>query len=103
MAEEKVRKTEDIRMGLDRKTVGLLRVIGYTALTCLCFLLIQSQCAYGQVDEGAITGTVTDATGAVVPNAQVTLLNTDQGITLQTKSDSTGGYTFSPVRTGHYT
>jgi hypothetical protein len=90
-------------MGLDRKTVGLLRVIGYTALTCLCFLLIQSQCAYGQVDEGAITGTVTDATGAVVPNAQVTLLNTDQGITLQTKSDSTGGYTFSPVRTGHYT
>ncbi len=40
--------------------------------------------------------------GAVVPNAQVTLLNTDQGITLETKSNASGGYTFSPVRAGHY-
>ena len=33
----------------------------------------------------------------------VTLVNTDQGITLKTKTNSTGGYTFSPVRVGHYT
>jgi hypothetical protein len=45
---------------------------------------------------------VLDTTGAVVPNAQVTLLNTDQGITLQTRSSGSGGFTFSPVRIGHY-
>ena len=59
--------------------------------------------AHAQVDQGAITGTVVDSTGAAVPNAQVTLLNTDQGITLQTQSSSSGSYTFAPVRIGNYT
>jgi hypothetical protein len=66
------------------------------------FLLAQSRYAVGQVDEGAISGTVQDTSGAVVVNAQVTLLNKDQGITLQTKSGSNGEYIFSPVRIGHY-
>jgi len=43
-----------------------------------------------------------DSSGAVVPDAQVTLVNTDQGLTLETKSSSGGGYTFSPVRIGNY-
>jgi hypothetical protein len=54
------------------------------------------------VDEGSITGTVQDTSGAVVANASVTLLNKDQGTTLQTKTSSDGLYTFSPVRIGHY-
>jgi hypothetical protein len=81
----------------------LLNAIRCAVLGCLCILLVQSRPALGQVDEGAITGTVQDTSGAVVPNADVTLLNIDQGITLQTKSNSSGGYTFSPVRIGHYT
>jgi hypothetical protein len=55
------------------------------------------------VDEGSISGTVQDTTGAVVPGALVTLLNTDQAITLQTTTSSNGEYFFSPVRIGHYT
>ena len=57
----------------------------------------------GQVDQGSITGTIQDPTGAVVPNADITLLNTDQGLTLETHSGASGEYTFSPVRIGHYT
>jgi hypothetical protein len=94
---------EDIRMGLDRNAVRWFRQIGFLTLTCFCFLLVQSQHAFGQVDEGTITGTVQDASGAVVTYAQVTLLNTDQGITLQTRTNNSGVYTFSPVRIGHYT
>jgi len=90
-------------MALDRNVVSWLRAIGYITLTCFCFLLIQSRQAFGQVDEGAISGTVQDTSGALVPNATVTLLNTDQGITLQTKTNSSGVYIFSPVRIGHYT
>ena len=67
-------------MGRERRTANRLRVAVYTTLTCFCLLLFQGRTAFGQVDEGAITGTVVDSTGAVIPNAQVTLLNTDQGI-----------------------
>jgi hypothetical protein len=95
-------KMEDIRMGLDRKATSWFKVFGCIFLTCFCFLLLQSPYAFGQVDEGSITGTVQDTSGAVVAGAQVTLLNTDQGITLQTTTNNSGGYTFSPVRIGHY-
>jgi Carboxypeptidase regulatory-like domain/TonB-dependent Receptor Plug Domain len=71
-------------------------------LSTLFLLLMQCQCAFGQVDEGAITGTVSDPTGAVIPNAQVTLTNTDQGLTLTTTTNGAGVYIFSPVRIGHY-
>ena len=88
-------------MGRERKTPIWFGVSACITFTCICFLMFQSRSAFGQVDEGAITGTVQDTSGAVVPNADVTLLNTDQGITLETKSNSNGGYTFSPVRIGH--
>ena len=72
-------------------------------VACLCVLFVFAQPTFAQVDEGTITGVVQDQTGAVVPGAQVTLLNTDVGLTLATKTDSRGAYTFSPVRIGHYT
>ncbi|HEY3987666.1 MAG TPA: carboxypeptidase-like regulatory domain-containing protein [Acidobacteriaceae bacterium] len=69
---------------------------------CLCLLLVAGT-ASAQVDQGAITGTVTDNTGAIVPGAQVTLTATDTGLTLQSKSNSSGNYTFSPIKIGNYT
>lgn len=85
-----------------RKAVSLFGGLTFTLIACCCFLLL-SRAAFAQVDEGSVTGTVTDTSGAVVPNAQVTLLNTDQGITLETRTGAAGSYTFSPVRAGHYT
>ena len=89
-------------MGRDFRKNTLVKALRYVVLAAVCVLLVQSKSTYGQVDEGAITGAVQDASGAVVPNADVTLLNTDQGITSQTKSNASGIYTFSPVRAGHY-
>ena len=90
-------------MGLDRSVLSRFKLFGYTTLACLCLLLASSQRLFGQVDEGAISGTVADPTGAVVPNAKVTLLNTDQGLSLETTTGSNGEYSFSPVRIGNYT
>jgi len=73
-----------------------------TALACVCLLLIAVQPGFAQVDQGSVTGTITDPTGAVVANAKVTLTNTDNGLVLQTTTSSSGEYTFSPVRIGHY-
>ncbi|WP_419806487.1 TonB-dependent receptor domain-containing protein [Terriglobus sp.] len=69
------------------------------------FLLV-SACggsAIAQVDQGTITGTVKDPSGAVVPNAQVTVTNVDTAFTLTDKTDSNGIYTFSPLKIGKYT
>ncbi len=90
-------------MAMDRNTSSWLRRFGFITLTCVFLLLTQTQSMFGQVDEGAINGTVTDDSGAVVPNAHVTLLNTDQGLSLEANTNSTGVYIFSPVRIGHYT
>lgn len=89
-------------MSPDRNMFSRFSSTTLILLATFCFLLSPAWKAYGQVDEGSITGTVLDATGAVVPNANITLLNTDQGITLETKANANGGYTFSPVRIGHY-
>lgn len=55
-----------------------------------------------QVANGVITGRLADSTGAVVSNAQVTLTKVDTGLTLTTKSNSNGIYTFSSLQTGPY-
>src|SRR5580698_2767616 len=89
-------------MSRNRLAIRLLKSVGYVTLSALFLLLIQSQRVFGQADEGSISGLVQDPTGAVVPNAQVTLLNTDQGITPTTTTNGAGEYTFSPVRIGHY-
>jgi hypothetical protein len=90
-------------MATQWSSVSKIRKSGCTTLAGLCLLFLFTPHAFAQVDEGTITGVVEDQTGAVVPAAQVTLLNTDIGLTLVTKTDSSGAYTFSPVRIGHYT
>ncbi len=89
-------------MSSSRLSPRWITSLGFLTLSALFLLLMQTQYVFGQVDEGAITGTVQDPTGAVIPNAQVTLLNTDQGITLTSTTNGGGVYTFSPVRIGHY-
>ena len=58
---------------------------------------------FAQVDQGAITGVVTDSSGAVIRGANVKLTAPDTGLTLQTKSNQSGNYTFSPIKIGNYT
>ena len=90
-------------MGRKTKAVRPFKFISGITLTFLFLFLAQSPSVFGQVDEGSISGTIQDPTGAVIPNAHVTLLNTDQGISLETITNTGGSYTFSPVRIGHYT
>lgn len=52
---------------------------------------------------GAVTGTVTDPSGAVVPDAQVTANNLLQGTTWPTETNSAGVYNFPRLPVGEYT
>jgi hypothetical protein len=67
-------------------------------LICLLGLGVAS----AQVDQGTITGAVKDTSGAVIPNAAVTLTDVDTGLVLHRTSNGAGLYTFSPVKIGHY-
>ena len=58
--------------------------------------------AYGQRGVGAVTGTVTDPTGAVVPGATASLLNTETGMKKSMATNSAGIYRFEFVDVGKY-
>src|ERR1700732_2626792 len=60
--------------------------------------LLLSASAIAQVDAGAVRGTVTDPTGAVVPNAKVTLTNDATGLSTSAATGSDGTYTFGPIK-----
>jgi carboxypeptidase family protein len=51
---------------------------------------------------GSISGTVTDATGAVIPGVRVTATNTAQGIQNKTVTDTRGFYTFPRLPVARY-
>ena len=56
----------------------------------------------GQGDRGEITGTVTDASGAVVPGAQITATQESTNASYKVKTSSTGDYTVPALPIGTY-
>ena len=52
---------------------------------------------------GQVVGTVKDATGAVLPNAAIVLIDTATGATFETKSGPEGNFTFPNLQSGTYT
>jgi hypothetical protein len=65
-------------------------------------LVLSAGSLQAQVDTGSITGIITDASGAVVSGAKVTLTNEGTGGSLATTAGADGVFNFSPVRIGNY-
>lgn len=72
------------------------------SLTIATVMLFAVACS-AQTDQGAITGVVQDASGAVIPNANVTVTDVDTGLVLRNKSNGSGVFVFSPLKIGNYT
>lgn len=68
----------------------------------LLLLLLSSSSAHAQVANGAISGTVTDASGAIIPGASVTITNTATGAARTLQTDSSGFYSFEGLTVGQY-
>jgi hypothetical protein len=71
-------------------------------LTLVLLTFFSTHPTFGQLDQGAITGTLTDPRGAVVPRANVQLTNIDTNFVIEAQTDGSGVYTFQPVKIGHY-
>jgi hypothetical protein len=73
----------------------------FSAVTALCFSVFTNRLT-AQVLYGTIVGTVTDASGAAVPNADVTVDNKLIGITRSFKTDAVGAYSVPNLQAGVY-
>jgi hypothetical protein len=58
--------------------------------------------ALAQRDMGTVLGTVTDATGSVVPNARVTIIEEATGIVNNVETDGAGNYLRPLLKPGNY-
>ena len=69
-------------------------VLGYVLLgvsiVCICGL---SRTVLAQVIHGSIYGQVTDASGAAVPNATITVTDVSKGTSVQATTNESGEYT----------
>ena len=77
-----------------------LRVFCPISLVVLSCALISS--ASGQATAGAIYGTVTDLSSAVIPGAAVIATNVSTSASRTTKTDTSGDYSFPVLEPGDY-
>jgi len=78
---------------------SVLATLAVFALVCSLWVPV----ANGQAVFGSILGTVTDPTGAAVPNAKVTIIDQRKGTTEQTTSNESGNYTVTHLIPDPYT
>src|SRR5262245_57613412 len=72
-------------------------------IACLMlFGLALGNFGYGQIITSSIVGHVTDASGAVVPGAEIVITNQGTGIAVQAVTDSAGTYAVTNLYAGVY-
>jgi hypothetical protein len=65
-------------------------------------LLLASSAAWAQITRATIAGAVTDETGALIPGVEITVTNTDTGISRSTVSNDEGRYFAPDLSLGNY-
>jgi hypothetical protein len=69
----------------------------------LAALIVLANCpVFAQGSTAAITGTVTDTSGAVLPGTMVSVKHLETGLTRVTESDASGNYTIPSLPVGEY-
>ncbi len=75
-----------------------MRVLSTLSLAALLLCIP----AFGQQDQGNVTGTVTDVTGAVIPGANISAREMNTNVTLTASSNEGGTYVVGPLKIGIY-
>jgi hypothetical protein len=75
----------------------------FSCMVALFVTLFAASASAQLSGKGQITGTVTDKTGAVIPGADVTAINTATQIKVTAKTTAAGDYHFSALDAGVYT
>ncbi len=78
------------------------KIPGAALLVALSFLFLLAPRAFAQEFRATVSGTVTDTTGAVVPNAKIEVREASTGAVSATVSDAAGQYNVPFLLPGHY-
>src|SRR5678815_3151388 len=85
-----------------RETTQMKTKRNASLILCLAVLALVPVQSFGQAVYGSINGTVTDSSGAAVPNAKVTVTSVQQGTKSETTTNETGNYTVIHLIPGNY-
>jgi hypothetical protein len=77
-----------------------IRFVLFASVLGLC--LVNALPLRAQVAGGTLSGTITDAQGAAVPNAKVTATNSATNVSIDTTTNASGAYTLSNLIPGEY-
>ncbi len=72
------------------------------AIRAISAVLMLAALVWGQSDQGVITGTISDSTGAVIPGARVTVREMNTNVSSDWQSNASGTYVAGPLRIGVY-
>ncbi len=75
---------------------------GFFAAATVGLSLLLPTAVLAQINTATLSGTVTDSSGAVVPNAIVTVTASDSGISRNTKTNGHGYFTVSSLQPGSF-
>ena len=79
----------------------MYRQVSQWALRALCISLLAIT-ALAQSERGTITGVVHDSSGAIVPSANITIVNRSTNVTLTAVTNEAGEYTVPSLPPGTY-
>src|ERR1017187_10844924 len=86
-----------------KRSADWMRTRSTTILLTMLLGLIPNTPLFSQLDTATISGRVTDASGAVVPGAQVTVVNTETNFENVTLSNADGLYRVPTLRSEEHT
>lgn len=81
---------------------SLFKALSAAVLATVCLTWAVSPVSAQTSGNGNIVGTITDPSGAAVPNATVVVTNTDTGVSRTVTTNSDGLYTANFLQPGHY-
>src|SRR5262249_53942579 len=96
----KVRRTDMAR------TTKVQGIFSFQLVLCLglmaAMLVLNPSLHLAQIGTGSITGIVTDSTGAVIPEAEVTVTNAGTNVSRVTTTTTSGDYSVTGLLPGRY-